>query len=61
MSRLMSATLALESTPPDRKQPTGTSAIRRFLTARRKQLAHGRDRLALADVEGHGVSGTADQ
>ena len=32
-SRLISATLVDESTPPDRNAPTGTSAMSRFLTA----------------------------
>ena len=32
-TRVMSATTALESTPPDRNAPSGTSAMRRTRTA----------------------------
>ena len=62
MSRLISATLALESTPPDRKAPTGTSAIRRFLHRLDSSSRTRADRLRLVDPwRARASSGTADQ
>ena len=52
----MSATIVLESMPPDRNAPSGTSAMHCCATARRNSASSWLDGLCVAAAEGLGKS-----